>query len=272
MGKKPDFAAKLDDQSAESNSDFRKVYGKPKLPAGLQQQAITRTVNALSILNFESSAAGMVIPAGTSDGQLEQLEDTLFALEDGMQLYIGDYLVAVDNREYGETKAIADRRHRDPATLYKWKSICNAVTVFLRRKVLAAYPAAKPLTLTHYEIVMALSEDDQERWLNAAAAGGWKTRQLSAEIAKAQLPASADGNTTMVSPDVEPEDPDPPAPLPVYVHSLPAAVKDKSHRERMNHIWKKVEHDEPMTDEDMGDVWLIKKWCDMVIEGKRKKK
>lgn len=158
----------------------------------------------LSLLDFDANAAGVLIPEDTPDEKIYQLRDTLFTLWDGLQIYIGDLLVALNNREYGETKAIAEQYHRNPETLYKWKRICASVSIHLRRGVLAANPdAIKLLSISHYEMVENLPPDKQEQFLMAALADGWSVAKLRNEV-KAQLTGTVDGSGDMVALDTPP--------------------------------------------------------------------
>lgn len=169
------------------------MYGEG-LPAGDDlfgeiEQAITLTDEGMMLLDFEANAAGILIPPDAPDEQIQRLQSALFAVWDRMSLYIGDLLVSLDNREYGETKVIASQFRRNPDTLYKWKSVCKAVTIFLRRKVYTAVPAPKkPLTMKHYEIVMALSEEKQEQLLIEALRHGWSSARLLKEAGLVRYP------------------------------------------------------------------------------------
>lgn len=151
--------------------------------AGAIKQAIVQTGDkTIQLLDFEANAAGILIPEDASDEQVERLMYALFSIWDMMQIYIGDLLVGLDNRRHGETTDIALQFRRDPETLFKWKRICKSVQIRLRRRIYEAVPDfAKPLTITHYEIVMALSEEKQEQLLTDALRDGWNTRRLQKE-------------------------------------------------------------------------------------------
>lgn len=155
----------------------------------VMEQAITLTDEGMMLFDFEANAAGILIPPDAPDEQIQQLQSALFAVWDRMSLYIGDLLVSLDNREYGETKSIAIQFRRNPDTLYKWKSVCKAVTIFLRRKVYAAVQdPKKPLTMKHYEIVMGLSEEKQEQLLTDALWHSWSTAKLLKEAGLVRYP------------------------------------------------------------------------------------
>lgn len=176
--------------AGRQTDDFVNDEQDANLFAQAVEMAIQQTGDkTIQLLDFEANAAGILIPSDAPDDQLKQLQSILFAMWDRMSLYIGDLLVSLDNREYGETRALAEKFRRNPDTLYKWKSVCNAVTIFLRRKVYAAVPdAKKPLTMTHYEIVMTLSEEKQERLLTEALKQGWTSGRLRKEAGMVRYP------------------------------------------------------------------------------------
>lgn len=147
--------------------------------AATVEKAIRQIGGSIKLLDFDANAGGILIPDDASDEQIDRLKAILFAMWDSLQIYIGDLLVALDNRQRGETKEIAEQFHRDPETLYKWKRICKAVSTPLRRGVSDAVPdAKKPLTISHYEMVERLSPDRQEELLTDALKNGWSVDRL----------------------------------------------------------------------------------------------
>lgn len=162
-------------------------------PVELQQlqdqaaRALKRTDDGIEILNCKGNAAGLLIPDDIVPDDMDYLAETLFNFEGHIHLYIGDMLAKQERMAYGSTEAIAEKYHRETKTVQKWKSVCSGVSIILRRMILARYPAKKPLTMKHYEIVMAMADADQERWLTLAADGEWSTSQLSLAIATDKL-------------------------------------------------------------------------------------
>ena len=171
-------------QAAQPLPDQTQIYQtRPaKIPRKNIELALQRTGGGIKLLDCEGNAAGLLIPDSASADNIRLLADALFEIWDRIQIYVGDLLVAIDNRQYGETKLIAELYKRDPETLYKWKRICDSVTIRLRRRIYAAVPnPEKPLTITHYEKVMALPEAKQEELLIRALREGWSTGRLRKE-------------------------------------------------------------------------------------------
>jgi hypothetical protein len=155
----------------------------PEEKQALIVSALKKTDTGIDILGCDANAAGLLIPDNIDPESLTLLSDMLFAFEDRMQIYIGDMLWQAGRLKYGSLKTIAKHYRRDESTLSKWKSICGAVTIFLRRKLLAEFPnAEKPLTISHYEKVMALPEDKQEHFLRLTLQKGWAVARLHRAI------------------------------------------------------------------------------------------
>lgn len=149
-------------------------------------KAMQRTDSGgVMLVGCEATAAGLLIPDTITSDDMTLLADTLFSIEDRINLYVGDMLVAADALEYGSIKSVAETYKRDPDTLYKWKSVCSAVTIFLRRKVYADYPDTRPLTMKHFEHIMALDEQQQEKWLRQCFENNWSAATLRKMISPA---------------------------------------------------------------------------------------
>lgn len=183
-------------QLADENWDLtRQNEQLQKDIIALQQnvrRALTVTANSIEILGCEASAAGLEIPDTITQEDMDKLTGLLFGFEDRVQLYIGDMLVAREKLEYGDIKELASQYKKDEATLYKWKSICKAVKTFLRRKVLQDYPDSKGLTISHYELIMTLDEQQQEHFMREALGNGWSVSQLRAAVHQKKIPASTE--------------------------------------------------------------------------------
>lgn len=140
----------------------------------------------LSLLGCQVSPAGLDIPDEFSQENMASLAEVLFQLEMGVQLLIGDMLVAADRLGYGEISAIGEQINRRGKTLSNWKSTCKAVKTSLRREVYQNYPDARPLTITHYEVVQKMKESNQRKWLSQALENSWSVSQMKKAIQEKQ--------------------------------------------------------------------------------------
>lgn len=151
--------------------------------AETQAKSIVKTgIGALDFSGFHADAAGLEILEDTPFEYIKQSADMLFKMQSRIQIWIGDLLNSVDDLKYGEITRLAEQYNLEPTTLHKWKSIASNVKLFLRRNILLANPNKKPLTKTHYELVMALDEDEQERLLMLASANEWSVAKLRSEL------------------------------------------------------------------------------------------
>ena len=155
-----------------------------KLPATqFEANQITRTGKGdVTIAGFHANAAGLSVPDDVTLEDIDEAALLLFAMEGRLQLWIGDLLNAAEQLEYGAIKNIAEKFNRDPQTLYNWKALSSSVTISLRRELLQKYPDAKPLSKSHYEMVQALSEYEQEEWLSQALENNWSVKELGTRI------------------------------------------------------------------------------------------
>lgn len=171
------------------------------IEADTQAKAIVKTgIGSLDFTGFHADAAGLEILADTPFEYIKQSADMLFKMQSRIQIWIGDLLNSVDDLKYGEITKLAEQYNIEPTTLHKWKSIASNVTLFLRRNVLLANPNKKPLTKSHYELVMALNESIQERLLMEASANEWSVAEL-----RRQLPRNKKSSNRIVFNDVEPK-------------------------------------------------------------------
>jgi hypothetical protein len=145
------------------------------------------TSGGLQLFGCRASSAGLEVPDDFTIEQFEQVGNLLFQLEDGIQLYIGDLLAAYERLGYGEITSIAEHYGRSPKTLSNWKYICANVTTSLRKEVLEQHPTKKPLSIGHYNVVAALSPEEQRRWLMQAAEGEWSVATLTTAIKNTPL-------------------------------------------------------------------------------------
>lgn len=117
--------------------------------------------------------AGLAVDHTISAADFDVLGVNLFALNDRIQLLIGDYLVAAEDLKYGDITVMAYNFGFEPKTFRNWKNICNMVKLSLRRDVLREHPGAKPLTLSHYSLVTKFDDDEQYRLLSMAIQNEW---------------------------------------------------------------------------------------------------
>lgn len=211
----------------------------------------------------------------------ELTEDEWFGLIQGIerikkryQWYLGDAMVYGIRREYGATAEQIDRlvdiTGKDEKTLHDYYKTALLFEISERSDILEFEQ--------HRVIQRAFSEDTAEhhaerlRWLHIAETQRLSGRKLNTEIAASKLPAPAsNGDNTAIVPAVETEPTPPPVKEPVIV-VLNSPLKNREHRERALSIFKKVEKDLPLTDEDIGDVWMMRKYYDMLIERHQKQK
>lgn len=99
-------------------------------------------------------------------------------VERAAQWWIGDLLNYGEQQPYGETYTEALNLFEAPLqTLKNWKWVAAQVEKSRRRD----------FSWSHHEVVAALDEDLQERWLDQAEAMGWSTRELRARVKGAKL-------------------------------------------------------------------------------------
>jgi hypothetical protein len=238
----------------------------------LAAKALKRTDDGLELFGCTGNAAGLLVPDEITPDAMTELADTLFGFEGRIQLYVGDMLAQSEKLAYGTYETVAIHYRREADTLYKWKSVCAAVSIFLRRKILAAYPD-NPLTITHYEIVMALSEAEQETWLTVAARDGWTTRKLSAEINRARLPVqetATTDNTTLVLSGVQSDKDEADWDVPPVPNEESRRV-DRNTRRQFNSLWKKKQT-EGLNQNDVEDLKFIRNQIDVWISTARHRK
>ena len=142
----------------------------------------------LTIHRCEATAAGLLVPADMTQQELYDLATDLFAMESSISLWVGDMLVAFDDLGYGDISQIALEFGRAAKTLSNWKAVCGAVKTSLRREVVAAYPDRKPLSFTHYALLVTLPEAAQFEYASRAMAEQWSVEQLRNMIFKPHQP------------------------------------------------------------------------------------
>jgi hypothetical protein len=135
-------------------------------------------------------------------GRWLRLGELLEDMEDGMQLWIGDYL-NTGEKIYGEKYAQAvNMRQADRWKNYAW--VARSVEKSSRKDF--------PLRYKHYEAVAPLEPLEQKKWLKAAVENGWGVAELRREIGRERMiqdPPPRDDfqplEPPVVLPEVEPE-------------------------------------------------------------------
>lgn len=177
----------------DDDPDSQRVQELEAEKADLQKRAalvFDASGEKMDLFGCTLSGAGLLIPDAITPAQMGDVFHILFSFEDHIQLMVGDALVGQARLKYGTTKEIAKAFRRDPSTLTNWKSVCKSVKLSLRSEVLLLHPNAKPLTITHYELIRIFNESEQRYWIARALAGDWSVAKLRSEIRKesGQLP------------------------------------------------------------------------------------
>lgn len=170
------------------SGDSQRVTELETALADLQTRAvvvISTSGETMALFGCEMSGAGLDVPDTITNAALFDALHILFSFEEHIQLMVGDALAAMERLKYGAIEDIAKSFARDGKTLRNWKSICKKVELSLRRDVLAAHPNARPLTISHYDLIRAFNEADQRYWIASALSGGWSVTRLRLEIASA---------------------------------------------------------------------------------------
>lgn len=265
MPKTPNYAAQFDEQPADESDDFKRVFGGVKVPKGLQPGS-----NELTALEWlRKSPTSLTIDVDLTEEEWHTLIASIETIKKRYQWYLGDAMVYGINRSYGATsdqiQRVVEVTGKDEKTLHDYYKTALLFEMSERSELLEFEQ--------HRVIQRAFSEDTPEhraerlRWLHVAETEKMSGRKLTAEIATAKLPAP--------SPSDDIEDDEPPSPSEekeplIVVHNSP--LKAKEHRQRFVGIWKKVEDDIPMTDEDLGELFMHRAWVDMLIEREQKRK
>lgn len=184
--------------SNTGNGNMPNAFPAPKINMPVPRraaQAIQASDKAIMIQNDGTmqiagcvmSGAGLDVPSNITEEDLRQVTEVLLRMEDRLQLYIGDALVAAENLGYGSITSLAERMGRQPKTLWNWKTVCANVRTALRRAVLAKYPHSKTPTISHYEIIMGLPEEEQSDWLEKLLQNDWSVMQFRTEVAGKSL-------------------------------------------------------------------------------------
>jgi|GEM_PF-2867130 len=118
---------------------------------------------AINAYNFRMTSVG-IDPDVRSMNREKWLElgDLLFRFHQSIQWLIGDWLIYGDDNEWGETEEIAKQFGYDVTTLYDYKYVANSVPFELR---------TDRLTFGHHKLVASKEAEEQQYWLQLAAAG-----------------------------------------------------------------------------------------------------
>lgn len=170
--------------------------------------------------------------------------------------YRDEWLKEIETEDEPESKYqfLLEESGYSYSSLRKFASFANRFPVFRRRNT---------ISYSHHVEVVDLPAEQGDSFLDRAEANGWSVRELRKQIQAAELPAE-------VSPADEPPLPgiaDSPTPAkePTVV-MLRSPLKAKEHRQRAMGIFKKVESDLPLTDEDLQEAWMSRAWFDEVIK------
>ena len=126
-----------------------------------------------------STPVSLDLPEGLAFDAWAGLGERLAAIERSAAWWLGDWWAYGEHR-YGDRKALVDalsasgRDFPSFQTCMGAGSVSRAFGETLRRR--------KVLSFAHHREVMALSADDQDELLDAAAAEGWSSRELRAEV------------------------------------------------------------------------------------------
>lgn len=205
-----------------------------------------------------------------------QLALWLRGLDDTLQWAIGDMVIYADERREAwiEAEGITDydleTKYKEllESTGYSYSSLTKFAT-YARR--FSPFRRRKGISFSHHVEVAALSDEQQDAWLDLVAETGLSRNDLRAEIAKSKLPAPA-SNGDSIAPTVDTPSPAPMDDIEEEATSLDTIpLTDKVHRQRMNTVWKKVETD-ALTVQDLPEVIFMRQWCDRVIKDFNRRK
>lgn len=192
MSKKPNYAAQFDEQTDDESEDFKRVFGGVKVPKGLQPGSTELT--ALEWVH--KSPTSLTIDTELTQDEWFLLIESIETIQKRYQWYLGDCMVYGVRREYGATD---DQIQRIMDITGKGKSTLNEY--YKTALLFEIHERSYNLEFEQHRILaVTFSEDTPEQketrlaWLKIAEEQKLSGRKLMAEIAKAQLPALADGN------------------------------------------------------------------------------
>lgn len=190
MSKKPNYAAQFDEQADDESDDFKRVFGGVKVPKGLQPGSTELT--ALEWVH--KSPTSLTIDTELTQDEWFLLIESIETIQKRYQWYLGDCMVYGVRREYGATD---DQIQRIMDITGKGKSTLNEY--YKTALLFEIHERSYNLEFEQHRILaVTFSEDTPEQketrlaWLKIAEEQKLSGRKLMAEIAKAQLPASAD--------------------------------------------------------------------------------
>lgn len=119
-------------------------------------------------------------PLGIDPGSFDQSKDEwmklaewLFQMEGRLSLFIGDMLVGMEMKHGVTYEKVAEHFGLSKKTLYNWKYVCERVDISLRRE---------NLTYSHYMLVTAMEQEEQEKYLALASEENLSKAQLKKAI------------------------------------------------------------------------------------------
>lgn len=125
------------------------------------------------------SQTGIANIGELDESDLDSLGNLLFAVDDAVQWWIGDWLNRMP-RAWGTTyEAVAERTGRDVATLYNYANVSRKIDFSLRNE---------NLSFSHHMAVAMLAHQEQRYWLELAEREGLSVRKLREAIKKNDAP------------------------------------------------------------------------------------
>ncbi len=114
----------------------------------------------LSYKRAELTTTSLTLPDDVTQDELAEMGDILLRLQKSVQWWLGDWLNALEDREWGETyAALASKYSYEVVTLHNIASIAKRVDFSRRRE---------SLSFGHHDAVASLKPAQQTRWLNFA--------------------------------------------------------------------------------------------------------
>jgi hypothetical protein len=153
-------------------------------------------------LGFVMSPAALQAPVDVTIEMVYAIADTLFNVENSLQIWIGDLLATAEELEYGAISRLAEKFNREPKTLWNWKHTCSSVQTSLRREVFQEVQTTtddyKILSMTHYKLLAVLEPDDQRYYMHEAMANRWSVAALRKAISSANQPVLPEESAILV--------------------------------------------------------------------------
>lgn len=143
--------------------------------------------DVVSLGRVVASPAGLTIPEDVTAEELIQAGRELATLSGYLAVSIADAVNALEDRQYGDLRQIAEMIGVDAVTLRVWCWAMRRVEPYPRgyiyEKHIAPYPERRPLSIGHYKLLAGV-EDPHERLrlLEQCAVEQWTIRQLTEQL------------------------------------------------------------------------------------------